>query len=114
MVMAGFQNPALEDMQGEHKTSPIKKIFFSTGKVNVSIYQTHQALQIARGLAKIIGDVICRAELGAGLCTHSLCSDSRRGAVPSPAITALTSGRDPCSQGCSCRLPLSPCAGYSS
>lgn len=32
MVMAEFQNPALEDMRGEHKTTSIKRFFNWEGK----------------------------------------------------------------------------------
>lgn len=32
MVMAEFQNPALEDRRGEHKTSSIKRFFSGEGK----------------------------------------------------------------------------------
>lgn len=49
--MAEFQNPALEDMGGEPKTSPTKRFFNWEGK-NVSIYQPDQALQMQEALLK--------------------------------------------------------------
>lgn len=80
--MAEFQNPALEDMRGEHNTSSIKMCPF-----------TKQAMPAdARGLAKIIGNVSCMREVGAEPCTHALSSDSSRGAVPSPAVSGVGKG----------------------